>query len=47
MRIVIVKKFYSNLSFKNHSNSALSKMANAIRSLYLVQNQIPLKSKSR
>ena len=32
------KKFYSNLSFENHSNSALSKMAIAIRSLYLVQN---------
>ena len=30
-------------TFKNHMHSALSKMANAIRSLYLVRNQIPLK----
>ena len=35
----------SNLTFKNHLNSVLSKMANAIRSLYLVRNQIPLKVK--
>ena len=33
----------SNLSFENHLNSVLSKMANAIRSLYLVRYQIPLK----
>ena len=33
----------SNLNFENHLNSVLSKMANAIRSLYLVRNQIPLK----
>ena len=33
----------SNLTFENHLNSVLSKMANAIRSLYLVRNQIPLK----
>ena len=33
----------SNLTFENHLNSVLSKMANAIRSLYLVINQIPLK----
>ena len=33
----------SNLTFENHLNSVLSKMANAIRSLYLVGNQIPLK----
>ena len=33
----------SNLTFENHLNSVLSKMANAIRSLYLVKNQIPLK----
>ena len=32
-----------NLTFENHLNSVLSKMANAIRSLYLVRNQIPLK----
>ena len=35
----------SNLSFENHLNSVLSKMADAIRSLYLVRNQIPLKVK--
>ena len=33
----------SNLIFKNHLNSVLSKMANAIRSLFLVINQIPFK----
>ena len=33
----------SNVTFENHLNSVLSKMANAIRSLYLVRNQIPLK----
>ena len=33
----------SNLTFENNLNSVLSKMANAIRSLYLVRNQIPLK----
>ena len=33
----------SNLTFENHLNSVLSKMSNAIRSLYLVRNQIPLK----
>ena len=33
----------SNLTFENHLNSVLSKMANAIRFLYLVRNQIPLK----
>ena len=33
----------SNLTFENHLNSFLSKIANAIRSLYLVRNQIPLK----
>ena len=33
----------SNLTFENHLNTVLSKMANAIRSLYLVRNQIPLK----
>ena len=32
----------SNLTFENHLNSVLSKMANAI-CLYLVRNQIPLK----
>ena len=31
----------SNLTFENHLNSFLSKMA-AIRSLHLVRNQIPL-----
>ena len=33
----------SNLTFENHLNLVLSKMANAIRSLYLVRIQIPLK----
>ena len=33
----------SNLTFENHLNSVLSKTANAIPSLYLVRNQIPLK----
>ena len=33
----------SNLTFENHLNLVLSKMANAIRSLYPVRNQIPLK----
>ena len=33
----------SNLTFENHLNSVLSKMANTIRSLYLVRNQNPLK----
>ena len=33
----------SNLTFENHLNSVLSKMANASRSVYLVSNQIPLK----
>ena len=33
----------SNLTFENHLNSVLSNMANAIRSLYLVRNYIPLK----
>ena len=33
----------SNLTFENHLNSVSRKMANAIRSLYLVRNQIPLK----
>ena len=36
----------SNLTFENHLNSVLSKMANAIRSWYLVRNQIPLKVRS-
>ena len=36
-------QFDSNLTFENHLNSVLSKMANAIRSLYLVRNQIHLK----
>ena len=36
-------QIYSNLTFENHLNSVLSKMANAIRSSYLVRNQIPLK----
>ena len=36
-------QFDSNLTFEIHLNSVLSKMANAIRSLYLVINQIPLK----
>ena len=30
----------SNLTFENHLNKVLSKMANGIRSLYLVRNQI-------
>ena len=33
----------SNLTFENHLNSVSSKMANAIRSLYLVRNQTTLK----
>ena len=33
----------SNLTFQKHLNPVLSKMANAIRSLYFVRNQIPLK----
>ena len=33
----------SNLTFQNHLNSVLSKMAIAIRSLYLIRNRIPLK----
>ena len=33
----------TNPTFENHLNSVLSKMANAIRSLYLVRKQIPLK----
>ena len=33
----------SNLTFEYHLNSVLSKMANAIHSLYFVRNQIPLK----
>ena len=33
----------SNLNFENHLNSVLSKMADAIRSLYLVRDQIALK----
>ena len=33
----------SNLIFENNLNPILSKMATAIRSLYLVRNQIPLK----
>ena len=33
----------SNLTFENHQNSVLSKIANANRSFYLVRNQIPLK----
>ena len=33
----------SNLTYENHLNSVLSKMANAFRSLNLVRNQIPLK----
>ena len=33
----------SNLTFENHLNSVLNKMADAIRSLYLVRNQFPLK----
>ena len=33
----------SNLTFENHLNSVLRKMANAIRSLYRVRSQIPLK----
>ena len=39
-------RIYSNLTFENHLNSVLSKMANEIRSLYLVRNQIPLKVRS-
>ena len=35
----------SNLTFENHLNSVLSKIANAIRSLYLVRIQIPLKGR--
>ena len=35
----------SKLTFENHLNSILSKMANAIRSLYFIRNQIPLKVK--
>ena len=33
----------SNLTFENHLNSVFGKMADAIRSLYLVGDQIPLK----
>ena len=33
----------SSLTFENHLNLVLSKMDNAIRSLYLVKNQVPLK----
>ena len=33
----------SNLTFESHLNSVSSKMTHAIRSLYLVRNQIPLK----
>ena len=33
----------SNLAFENHLKSVLNKIANAIRYLYLVRNQIPLK----
>ena len=33
----------SNLTFENHLNSVLGKMANAICSIYLVRNQIPSK----
>ena len=33
----------SNITFENHLNSVLSKVANAIRSSYLVGNQILLK----
>ena len=33
----------SNLTFENHLKSVLSKMANAIRSSYLVRSQTPLK----
>ena len=33
----------SNLIIENYLNSVLSKMANAIRSLYFVRNQNPLK----
>ena len=33
----------SNLIIENHLNSVLSKMANAIHSLYLVRNQISFK----
>ena len=36
-------KIDSNLNFENRLNSVLSKMTNAIRSLYLVRKQIPLK----
>ena len=39
----LVVQIDSNLTSENHLNSVLSKMANAIRSLYLVRNQIPLK----
>ena len=36
-------KIDSNLIFENHLNAVLSKMVDAIRSLYLVRNQILLK----
>ena len=36
-------QIFSNLAFENHLSSGLSKMANVIRSLCLVRNQIPLK----
>ena len=39
----LVVQIDSNLTSENHLNSVLSKMANAIRPLYLVRNQIPLK----
>ena len=38
----LVVQIDSNLTFESHLNSVLSKMANVIRSLYLVRNQIPL-----
>ena len=37
------KQIDSNLTFEDQQNSVLSKMAIAIRSLYLVRNQVPLK----
>ena len=36
-------EYHLYLTFENHLNSVLSKMANATSSLYLVRNQIPSK----
>ena len=43
VRRYLVVQIDSNLTFENYLNSVLSKMANVIRSLCLVRNQIPLK----